>query len=95
MAEAIWLCTKAIDDGTGGQKYVDGISAVLINASDANTAAQTIAAAVAQCQAATHALPASYFESAIMVQDLTAGPLKDDGDCYIFAPFSVSKVEGS
>ena len=96
MAEALYLATK--DQLGGAESLVNGVSAVLINADDAQTNPQIIAAAVAAANAAhnTDAFYTSYFTTVTKVSDMAAGPLKDNHDAYVFdqnGP-ALTKVEG-
>lgn len=98
MAEALYLVTKA---NVSGKHVVNGVRAVLINADDAAPAATVQAAAVAACNAAhpsstgNPAYPPGYFDTSLVISDLTAGPLKDAGDAYVFIAESLPrKVEG-
>lgn len=87
MAEALYLVTKV---NISGKHVVNGVRAVLINADDAAPAATVQAAAVAACNAVhpsatgDPAYPAGYFDTSIVVSDLTAGPMKDAGDAFVF-----------
>ena len=98
MAEAIYLVTKA---NVSGKHVVNGVRSVIINADDAASGAVVQAAAVAACNAAhpsatgTPAYPGGYFDTSVIISDLTAGPLKDAGDAYVFVENSVPiKREG-
>lgn len=98
MAKALYLVTKA---NVSGKHVVNGVRSVLINADDAAGAAVVQAAAVAACNAAhpsstgNPAYPDGYFDTSVLVSDLTAGPLKDAGDAYVFIGGSVPvKREG-
>jgi hypothetical protein len=92
MAESLWLCMKTLGTGTGGQKFVNGVTAVLINADDGQTEAATIAEAIDQCRAAGHQLYDGYFTSGVIVSDLSAGPVAVDLDCYVFTHQNVEMV---
>jgi hypothetical protein len=101
MAEALYLVTK--DQLGGAESLVNGVSAVLINADDAQTNNQIIASAVAAANssvgatgAVASAFHASYFTTVTKVSDLSAGPLKDNLDAYVFSKGgpALVKVEG-
>lgn len=100
MAEALYLLTKS--PAAGGTQTINGIRTVLINADDAQTDAQIKALAVARLNAHFDPGPAmtpyngAYFDTVTKVSDLTAGPLKDNGDLYAFPPDEVPiKIEGA
>ena len=100
MAEALYLVSKSF--GATGTQTVNQVHAVLINADDGQTDGQIAAAAVTRVNAyfdtgaGMTPYPASYFDTVTKVSDLTAGPLKDAGDAYIFVPDSPPlKAEGS
>lgn len=98
MAEALFLVSKT---PRGGEHVVNGVRTVLINADDGGSTAVICAAASDAANAAVDysatGIPpfaADYFDTATNVTDLTAGPLKDDGDAYVIGPNGPSKVEG-
>lgn len=86
MVEAVWLVTRENDPG---DSHRDGIKAVVINADDASTVAQVIADAVGMVNGLFPSddgdkLPAGYFDAAVEIGDLTAGPIRTDLDGYVF-----------
>lgn len=87
MAEAVWLVTKTVEPG---DTLVDGITSVVINNDDADTAAQTITDAEALVVALGHPVPSSYFDSAVIISDLASGPIATDGDGYVFGDLKSS-----
>jgi hypothetical protein len=92
MVEELTLIQKS---NVGGEEVIDGIYAVLINADDAQTDAQTAAEAVAQLIAAGHPVPDTYFDGGTYtnaMQDLTAGPMGDDLDMLYFRGDGVGAV---
>ncbi len=99
MAEALYLLTKEVHTG---QSTIQGVTAVLINKDDGQTDAQIRASAVAQLNARfptgsdENTFPSTYFDlvTPLKVSDLSAGPLKDNLDMYVFRPSGVEKVEG-
>jgi hypothetical protein len=100
MAEALYLCTKS--QLGGGETLINGCTAVIINEDDGETDAAILAdAAEAASDAmgldADSLLPATYFDTATKISDLSSGPLKDDHDSYVFLPGgpALNKVEGS
>lgn len=100
MAAGLFLVTR--NDQLGGKGLLNGVRAVVVNNDDAETNAQHIAAAVAKCNAAfpkdsaasDDPYPADYFDTVVEISDLVAGPLKDDGDAYVFGRDVTVKVEG-
>lgn len=87
MAEALFLVRKHAD---GGDRVINGVTHVLINKDDAQTAAQIRAAAIAKLNGVfgANTIPADYFNDGPTpekVSDLTAGPLKDDEDVYFWS----------
>jgi hypothetical protein len=96
MAEQLWLCNRARNPG---RSFVDGVEFVVINNDDADTEAQTIAAAVLALNTAlpadadgTDKFPAGYFDTAVDLSDLTTGPLATDLDFYAFGKTQASAV---
>lgn len=83
MAEALYLIKR---DEAPGEKIIDGVFAVVINSDDAGSDAQKRAEAIAQANAAGHALPANYFDNSTPILLSTAsGELADDEDAYVFS----------
>lgn len=100
MAEALWLVTKTVR--TGSSDVRDGIHAVIINADDGQNAAATIVEVEDRINAgfpsdsgAGDKIPAGYFDTAIIIDDLTSGPLKDDKDCFVFQAKEVITIEST
>lgn len=91
MAEALWLLVKA-DVGTANKRTVNGITAALINADDAQTEAQVKAACVARLVAAGHPVGGDYFSSAALVS--VAAQLGDNLDMFYFGNCATTKIEG-
>lgn len=103
MAEAIYLVTKS---ESNKNPTINGIRAVVINADDAAAASVVIAAAVTQANKATYTagtananqMPpigqSGYFDTVLNITDLTAGPLKDANDAFVFGLNGAVKVEG-
>jgi hypothetical protein len=95
MAEALWLVTRTIQPGDNGVR--NGVHAVVINNDDGDTAAVTISDTVARLNAqfGADAYPAGYFDSAVIISNLTTGPLQDDQDCYVVLPREVITIEST
>ena len=94
MAKALWLVTKA-DLNTANKRTINSIHAVVMNADDAQTAAQVRAAAALRLIAAGHDVKSNYFTDAVIISDLTAGPLKDNLDAYVFSPRPVETIQAA
>jgi hypothetical protein len=90
MAEALWLVTKTVEPG---DTLIDGVTAVVINNDDADSAAQTIIDATAKAVAQGHPLPTGYFDAAAVISDLAgASALRTDGDNYVFGTIKSSQT---
>ena len=94
MAEALWMVNRA---KRMGRQDRDEIHNVLINSDDGGSAAVVIAAAVAMVNAqmpetagSGEKLPDGYFDTAVIVSDLAAGPLATDGDGYVLGEIKAS-----
>ena len=99
MAEALYLVSKT---ARGGEHVVNGVRTVLINADDGATGAVVRAAAATACNALVDysdtgipPFPSDYFDTSVIVSELTAGPLKDAGDAYVIGPNGPTKREGA
>jgi hypothetical protein len=95
MAKNLWLVSKS--QLGGADEIINGVVAVIINKDSGQTATQIKAAAAAQTQAMLGGTyPSTYFDTATRIDELTGGPLKDDGDAYIIVPNGAvpTKVEG-
>lgn len=98
MAEALYLVTKSDADHNA---TVNGIRAVLINCDDGQTDSQIKAAALNAAASFTgsevdSSFRDNYFDTVLKVSDLSAGPLKDNLDAYVFVAGGVpKKVEGA
>ncbi len=96
MAAALFLVTKS--DANHNQT-INGIRAVLINADGADSVTVVKAAAVAACTRSytgadvDSSFRTDYFDAAVLVSDLVAGPLKDAGDAYAFGEVAPRKIE--
>lgn len=98
LAEALYLVSRS---NAAHTPLVNGVRAVLINADDAQTDAQIKAAAgtalsnVATGTDVDSSVRESYFDTVTKVSDLSAGPLKDNLDAYVFTPGGPVKTEGA
>jgi len=93
MAEALFLVTKSAQTTSMANTLVDGIYGVIINKDDAQTSAQIIADAVAQCRVGGHPLRDNYFDTTQNLE-LVAGPLKDNKDMFAILRRGIQTVEG-
>ena len=93
MAEALWLMTNTTVKKEN-QRLINGITGCVINADDGQTTAATSAEAAGRLRSAGHAVPDDYFDTGVIISDLTAGALKDDMDLYVFGNLPTQKVEG-
>ncbi len=103
MAEALFLVTRA--SGDEGAPMIDGIFAVVINMDSTTGHPAVITEAVAQCNASKGGVlgaspfGAGYFDTVVVLSDLSGGPLADANDCAIFGGIgvdaAVSIVQGS
>lgn len=81
MAEALYLITK--DRLGGGESFINGVNAVIINQDDGATATARKAAAAAA--ASSHfgvTFPSTYFDTEQLIT-AASGALNDAGDAYI------------
>ena len=96
MAKALYLCTKALLGG--GNTFINGVQAVIINKDTGQTTLQIQTDAALAAQEFTGSpYPATYFDTVTRIDDLTSGPLKDDEDAYVVVPGGAApnKNEGS
>lgn len=80
LAAALYLVTRS---NAAHVPQANGVRAMIINADDGGTEAEIKAAAAALVPGVDPSHRANYFDSAVLISDLVAGPLKDDGDAYI------------
>ena len=80
LAAALYLVTRS---NAAHVPQANGVRAMIINADDGSTEAQIKTAAATLVPGVDPAHRANYFDSAVAISDLVAGPLKDDGDAYI------------
>lgn len=83
MALQVYLISKAHG---AGNKYVNGVSRVLVNNDDGDADAVKIANAEAAVVAAGMPIPSGYFDSVELIGPPTAGIMTTEGDIVIFGP---------
>jgi hypothetical protein len=82
MAAALYLVNKS-GSGAPSERLVNGIHAMIINADDGGSAADTIADAVAKAVAAGHPLRTGYFDTVTKIGVPTGGDMTTDTDARI------------
>lgn len=80
MAAALYLVSRS---NAAHVPTANGVRAVLINADDESTEAEIKTLAASKLSGVDPAHRDNYFDTVVGVSDLVAGPLKDEGDCYI------------
>lgn len=80
LAAALYLVTRS---NAAHVPQANGVRAMIINADDGSTEAQIKTAAATLVPGVDPAHRANYFDSAVAISDLVAGPLKYLNDAYI------------